>query len=121
MKRGFAISLIVVSVVLITFGLIFLMGSGGKATTILDYTKLLASLLEKDIEPRSHVEFRFGDTRHIVSDISKLKELGWQPKTPLKQTIREYLEWMYEQPEISDYYAEAEKVMKQQGVIRSIR
>lgn len=42
MKRSLAILLIVVSIVLITFGLIFLMGSGGKGTTILVGLALVA-------------------------------------------------------------------------------
>ena len=94
---------------------------GSKATTVLEYAKLLISLLGEDIEPQSRSEFRFGDTRHIVSDTSKLKRLGWQPKTPLEQIIREYLEWAQKQAEVSDYYAQAEKEMKRQGVIRSVR
>jgi hypothetical protein len=41
-KRGFAISLVAVSVLLITFGLIFVMGSGGKGTNILVGLALVA-------------------------------------------------------------------------------
>lgn len=94
---------------------------GSKATTVFEYAKLLMSLLGKDIEPQSHGDFRFGDTRHIISDISKLKRLGWQPNTPLEQTIRDYLEWVQKQADVSDYYSQAEKVMRRQGVIRSVR
>ena len=94
---------------------------GSKATTVLEYTNLLISLLEQDIEPQCLNEFRFGDTRHIISDLSKLKRLGWQPKTPLQQIIREYLEWVQKQADVSDYYTEADKVMRRQGVIRSVQ
>ncbi len=94
---------------------------GSEATTVLEYTRLLISLLGVDIEPRISGEFRFGDTRHVVSDISKLQRLGWQPKTSLEQIIREYLDWVQKQAEVSDYYAQAEKIMRQQGVIRSVR
>ena len=94
---------------------------GSKATTVLEYAKLLISVLEEDIKPHSRGEFRFGDTRHIVTDISKLKRLGWQPKTSLEQIINEYLEWVRKQADISDHYGEAEKVMRRQGVIRSVR
>ncbi|MFC1915781.1 NAD-dependent epimerase/dehydratase family protein [Chloroflexota bacterium] len=94
---------------------------GNKATTVLEYAKLLISLLEEDIEPQSCGQFRFGDTRHIVSDVSKLKGLGWQSKIPLEQIIREYLEWVQKQADVLDYYAQAEKVMRRQGVIRSAR
>lgn len=94
---------------------------GNKATTVLEYAKLLIAVLGKDVELRSSGEFRFGDIRHIVSDISRLGGLGWQPKTPLEQVIREYIEWVQQQAEVSDYYAEAERVMKQQGVLRSVK
>ena len=94
---------------------------GSKATTVIEYARLLMPLSGKDIEPQICGEFRFGDTRHVISDISKLRKLGWEPETPLEQICREYIEWAETQPEISDYYAEAEKVMKRQGVIRSVK
>ena len=94
---------------------------GNKATTVLEYAKLLISIIGKDIEPQSCHQFRYGDTRHIISDISKIKKLGWQPEVPLEQTIREYIEWAQQQTEMSDYYAQAERVMKGQGVVRSAR
>jgi dTDP-L-rhamnose 4-epimerase len=94
---------------------------GSRATTVLGYAGLLAAATGKDVFPEINGVFRFSDTRHIVSDISKLQKLGWQPDTPLEQTIREYLEWVQTQEDISEHYAEAEKVMKQQGVIRSVK
>lgn len=93
---------------------------GGKATSVLEYARLLITVLGKRVEPKVSREFRFGDTRHVVSEISKIKQLGWQPKVTLEQIIREYIKWAREQPEVSDYYAEAENVMRQQGVLRSI-
>lgn len=94
---------------------------GNTAITVLEYAKLLIKILGKDIEPKPSGEFRFGDTRHVISDISKLEKLGWQPKIPLERFVREYVEWCLEQREISDYYAEAERIMKQQHVIRQVR
>ena len=93
---------------------------GSKATTVLEYAKLLISVFGGAIEPQRRGEFRFGDTHHIISDISKLKSLGWQPKTPLDQIIRDYLEWVEKQADVSDYYTQAEKVMRRQGVSRSV-
>jgi len=94
---------------------------GSKATTVLEYAKLLMSLLGKDIEPQRSGEFRFGDTRHIISDISKLGGLGWRPKFPLEQIMREYIDWAQRQTGLSDYYAEAERVMRRQGVLKTAR
>lgn len=94
---------------------------GEKATTVLDYVKMLISVLGKDIKPQTTGEFRFGDTRHIVSDISKLKGLGWRPKIPLKQIMKEYIDWAQQQSGFSDHYSEAQRVMKQQGVLRKVK
>ncbi|MCL0060405.1 NAD-dependent epimerase/dehydratase family protein [Dehalococcoidia bacterium] len=94
---------------------------GGEVLSVAQYTNRLLKVVGKDIVPQIPGEFRFGDTRHVVSDISKLKKLGWEPKTSFEQTMREYIEWAEAQPGVSDYYAQAEKVMKREGVIRSTR
>jgi len=94
---------------------------GNKATSVLEYATLLISLWAKDVVPQIPRELRFGDTRHIISDISKLIGLGWEPKSSIDQIIRDYKEWMQEQPGVSDYYTEAEKVMRKKGIVRSVR
>jgi len=94
---------------------------GSEPISVSEYVKLLLRVLGKDVAPKIRGEFRFGDARHIISDISKIGKLGWQPRTSLEQIISEYLEWAIEQPEIKDFYAEAEKVMKRMGVIRAAR
>ncbi len=94
---------------------------GENVMTLLEYAGLLAEIYGDDTKPDIPGEYRFGDCRHIFSDISKLKKLGWQPKTPLRQIIRKYIEWAGEQPGMADYYDEAAKSMKEQGVIRVAR
>jgi len=94
---------------------------GGKPMTVLEYAELFNRVSGKNVEPEVPGEFRFGDTRHIVSGISKLSKLGWQPEIPVKEIIKEYLDWVETQPDVADYYAEAERVMKQEGVIRPVR
>lgn len=91
---------------------------GGRATSVLEYAHLLIDLLGKEVELNLRGEFRFGDTRHIISDITRLRQMGWEPTTPLEQVAREYLAWIQTQPHISDYYTQAAQVMKQMGVIR---
>ena len=92
---------------------------GGKAVTVLEYGELVAEALDSPLRPSTPGEFRFGDTRHIISDITKLQSLGWQPQMPLPSVIREYIAWAIKQPGVGDYYAAAEKVMKQMGTVRS--
>lgn len=92
---------------------------GGKAVTVLEYSKLVAGALGLDLEAQVPGEFRFGDTRHIISDTKKLQRLGWQPQLSLPEIIREYIAWAVEQPALKDYYSQAEQFMKQIGTIRS--
>jgi len=93
---------------------------GDEAITVLEYTRIIQKLTRKDIEPEIRGEFRFGDSRHVISDISRLKNLGWEPKTSISQTAQDYIGWVRTQPAVPDYYADAHEVMKQTGVIKSI-
>ena len=55
-----------------------------------------------------------------MSNISRLGSLGWKPEVSLEQAAEEYLEWVQTQVDMSDHYSEAEQVMIQQGVIRTV-
>ena len=91
---------------------------GGRAITVDKYARLIARVTGKDIAPRIPGEFRFGDTRHIVSDISKLRALGWQPRIQFESIITEYVAWAREQTDAHDYYKDAEQHMKAMGTLR---
>ena len=73
---------------------------------------------DSDLEPRIPGEFRLGDTRHTVSDISRLRALGWEPTIPVEQNVAEYVAWMREQTGTEEYLQEAERVMREQGVVQ---
>ena len=93
---------------------------GNRPITVLEYVQIIQKLTGKGIKPEMNNEFRFGDTRHVISDISKLRDLDWKPKIHIEQIAREYIEWVKAQPAISDYYTDASKLMRQAGVIRSV-
>ena len=65
-------------------------------------------------------EYRFGDTRHIVSDISQLAALGWSRRCRCAQIIAAYAAWASQQPGLQDHYTQAEQVMKRLGTVRSV-
>jgi len=94
---------------------------GTEVLSVSEYVKLVSKVMGREVVPEIPGEFRFGDVRHIVSDISKIRKLGWQPRTSLERIVSEYFEWAKEQPEVSDFYAEASQVMKRMGVIRAAR
>jgi dTDP-L-rhamnose 4-epimerase len=91
---------------------------GGRAVTVLEFARAMIKEFNSSIEPRVPGEFRVGDTRHTVSDNSKLNALGWSPTIPVEQNIREYVAWMREQKDTAEYLQEAERVMREQGVVR---
>jgi dTDP-L-rhamnose 4-epimerase len=93
---------------------------GGRRVTVLEYARLIAELLGKEIEPSVPGKFRFGDTRHILSDIGRLRALGWEPTTPLREIAASYIAWARSQPDVRDYYAEAERTMEEKGTVRAV-
>lgn len=94
---------------------------GGRAVTVLEFARMMLKEFDSDIEPLVPGIFRLGDTRHTVSDISKLQALGWEPAIPVEQNVREYVAWIREQQVTEEYLLEAEKLMQEQGVLRQVR
>lgn len=91
---------------------------GDRKVSVLEYAHLVATRAEVDIEPQVPGLYRFGDTRHVFSDVDKLKDLGWEPVVPLEEIADGYIEWAQAQPGFRDYYEEAEQLMKATGTIR---
>ncbi len=93
----------------------------GIPTTQRQFASALARKIGVEVAPIIPGEFRLGDVRHIVSDVSQLLTLGWQPRKNLDHILTDYLSWMQTQRLVKDYFIEAEQIMKATGAIRSIR
>ena len=93
---------------------------GGRGVTVLEFARIMLDASESSLEPAVPGEYRLGDTRHTVSDISAIKRLGWEPMIPVEQNAVEYLQWMSGFSGTAEYLDEAERVMRQQGVVRSV-
>jgi dTDP-L-rhamnose 4-epimerase len=93
---------------------------GGRAVTVLEFARIMLKACESSLEPHVPGEYRLGDTRHTISDITAIKRLGWEPTVPVEQNVVEYLDWMTGFSATAEYLAEAERVMREQGVIRSV-
>ncbi len=94
---------------------------GGKAHTVTDFYNTMQDIAGKKIPPVISGFYRYGDTRHIFSDTTRLKSLGWQPDNGIKDSIKSYLAYLNSQDEIDDILAYAEKHMKTLNVIRKAR
>lgn len=94
----------------------FNVGSG-KQTTVLEYAHLVRAKLSSGIELNFSGEYRRGDNRHSVSNVDKLRMLGWEPKRDLSTILDDFLDWVESSggipTEIEDAYGE----MRKAGVV----
>ena len=66
-------------------------------------------------------EYRFGDTRHILSDISALRELGWEPQSTPADSVADYAAWLKGMDGLDGVLAEANAQMRALGVVRKAK
>ena len=65
-------------------------------------------------------EYRFGDTRHILSDISKLRKLGWEPQRTPADSVRAYAGWLDGVGGLDGVLDQANAHMRALGVVRKV-
>jgi dTDP-L-rhamnose 4-epimerase len=63
-------------------------------------------------------EYRFGDTRHILSDITALRMLGWEPRRTPADSVAAYSQWLDGMDGLESVLAEADRTMRSLGVVR---
>ena len=71
-------------------------------------------------EPVPCGKYRFGDTRHIFSDVSKLRGLGWSPKRSVRDSVSAYRDWLEAEAPSADLIETGLKRMEELGVVRSV-
>ncbi len=91
---------------------------GARSVTVLELADLVGRSLGQKSEPRVSGLYRVGDTRHIRSDVSRLKRHGWEPEEKLEAVVRGYVEWATSHPEFHNAAAAAHSRMKELGVLR---
>jgi dTDP-L-rhamnose 4-epimerase len=94
---------------------------GGRAVSVLEFARLMLREFESDMEPQVPGIYRIGDTRHTVSDISRLRSLGWEPEISVEQNVTEYVSWFRQQQSTDEYFREAERIMMEQNVLRAVK
>ena len=91
---------------------------GGQAITVLDYAQVVSRGLRVPVTTEVPGRFRVGDTRHILSDISGLRGLGWEPVHALEEAAAAYATWAQGQAGFRDYSEQGFRTMTDQGVLR---
>jgi dTDP-L-rhamnose 4-epimerase len=92
----------------------------GKATSIRNLAGLIGSALNIHLEPHIPGTFRPGEIRHLISDTTRIRSLGFVPSVDLEEGISRYLSWIREQEDISDYFSAAESGLKSKGMVQTI-
>lgn len=93
----------------------------GLATTILDFANALVRVYDREVQPLLRGEFRPGDFRHLTTDATRLRALGWEPHVLLEEGLRRYTAWIQTFGTIEEYFSEAEQLLKQGRVVMETR
>ncbi len=91
---------------------------GDKGLTVSEFAAAVNQGFGKEVPVQINGEYRFGDTRHIFSDTSRLRALGWSPKREVSDSIREYKQFLEQQMDLEDILDYAGEKMRSLGVIR---
>ncbi len=91
---------------------------GGTGYATLDFARIVKRQYGSGDEPRLTNEYRIGDTRKIISDISALKALGWQPKRTPETSVAEYAAWLDGLDGLDGILEEALEKMRLSGVLK---
>ena len=98
-------------------GRVFNVG-GGRAVTTREFAAIVQQQYGSDQPGLVTGEYRFGDTRHILSDISALRALGWEPRRTPSDSVAAYADWLKGMDDLEDVLAQANARMRARGVVR---
>ena len=93
----------------------------GRATSVRDLAGIIARQLGIDIAPLARGEFRPGEIRSLISDISRIRTVGYEPQVTLEDGIGRYIDWIRTQGPVDDYFAKAEAGLKAKGIVQPVR
>lgn len=95
---------------------VFNVGTGQPAT-ILEMAENLIEMYRVSVRPKLTQQFRAGDIRHCLADVSKLGALGFRPAVSLKEGLRQLVEWG-RQEVAEDRVEQATQELKIRGLTR---
>jgi len=93
----------------------------GKAAAIREVARLISDALNIHIEPTAPGEFRPGEMRHLISDITRIRSLGFTPEVDLETGIARYMDWIRAQANVRDYFAAAESTLRSKGIVHQVQ
>lgn len=99
-------------------GQIFNVGTG-VATTVMDVAQLLLKYYNADVPIQVTGNYRLGDIRHNLADISKIKNmLGFVPAVDFSTGLKQFTDWVNTQQISNSRYEDSIEEMKKKGLMK---
>jgi dTDP-L-rhamnose 4-epimerase len=92
----------------------------GRSTSVRDLAEIIANQLGVKIAPIARGEFRPGEIRSLVSDISRIRTIGYTPRTSIEEGIARYVAWIKTQGTVEDYFSKAEAGLRAKGIVQKV-
>lgn len=97
---------------------VFNVGSG-KGTSVLEVAESLKKSYQSEINIKISGNFRLGDIRHNVADLSKIEnKLGFRSAFDFSAGVAEFANWVNQQEIQEDHYAKSISEMKEKGLFK---
>jgi dTDP-L-rhamnose 4-epimerase len=93
----------------------------GRATTVRELASIIAEQLGVNLAPVARGEFRPGEIRSLISDISRIRTIGYEPQITIERGIERYVDWIRTQGPVEDYFSKAEAGLRAKGIVQSVR
>lgn len=81
----------------------------GRARSVRDLAGIIADQLGVAIAPAARGEFRPGKIRSLISDISRIRTIGYELRVRLEEGIARYIAWIKTQGAVEDYFSKVEQ------------
>jgi dTDP-L-rhamnose 4-epimerase len=100
-------------------GEVFNVGTGN-SISIKEVAEIIAEKINPSLEPIYNLEYRVGDIRHCVADISKIQQkLGYKPTITFREGIDDLINWIKKTGQsIQDTSQKALDELKEKGLIK---
>ncbi len=95
----------------------------GRATSVADLARIIAAKLNVELAPLARGEFRPGEIRSLISDISRIRTIGYEPSVTIEEGIGRYVDWIRDftgGAAVKDYFAEIEAGLRAKGIVQSV-
>lgn len=94
---------------------------GDKPYTVAEFATVVAEVFGvTGYQPVPCGKYRFGDTRHICSDVSKLKRLGWKPTRSIVDSVEAYKSWLATAENAAEIFDYCNQQMAKLNVVREV-